>query len=150
MQAKNFYTEAELVKSNTTRIISIYNRTFNTNAFEEWFNPYEKRGMMIVLIIEAMIAYEITLLSPPDVDAESKPYKAVKVIVTPNGWAVVWQGIHARQAVGSKRAISDDHIRLMRNLRQDGESYVELEATFGMKASMVGKICRFERFAEVQ
>lgn len=148
MQTKNFYTLPELKKSNTSRLISIYNRIFKLNIWEEYFNPFEQRQMIILTIWAEMQALEIALLSPADVDTEPKRYSAVKLIVTPNGWAIIWQGVHAKQAT-NKRAISDDSIRLMRNLRQDGESYVELEAIFGMKASMVGKICRGERFAEV-
>ena len=37
--AKRFYTYAELIHRSTAQLIPIYNRLFNTNIWDEVFNP---------------------------------------------------------------------------------------------------------------
>lgn len=130
--AKTFYTYAELSKMNTQRLISTYNRIFNTNAFELFFNPYESRiDMLLELMDEMRLQKALSLL--PQMTGSVEKYQSLKIVVSADGFAILWN-------VGVKvtnRNVTDEQMTLIRELREDGETYKSISQYTGVSQTVV-------------
>lgn len=136
MIAASTYTYAQLSKSNTERLMRIYNRTFNTNAWEVFFNPYENRGNMIVELMEEfrlMKAMELLGEMPANIEK----YKSMKVVVTPDGYAIMW---NTGVKTAGNRKVTDEQMALIRELREDGETMEWIAQAVGIGKKMVFEV----------
>jgi len=50
MNTKTNYTHKELTHRSTAQLIAIYNRLFNTNIWDEMFNPFEARQEILMAL----------------------------------------------------------------------------------------------------
>lgn len=138
MNAKTAYSMKELTKRSTTQLIAIYNRVFNTNVWDELFNPYEARQEMILALYaetqaaEVLARWEATGFTP-------EPYEALRITVTNEGIAIVW---NTAEVIVNNRKFSDDVVAQVRALREDGESVDFIAKTFNMPKNRVYRICR--------
>lgn len=139
MTAKTLYTYAELSKMNSQRLINTYNRIFNTNAWNVFFNPYESRiDMLLELMDEMKLQKAMALLAPMTGSVEK--YKALKIAVSPEGFVILWN-------VGVKdgnRKVSDEQMALIRELREDGETYKQIAQYVGVPQIMVFRVLNGE------
>ena len=116
--AKTFYTDQELTKRSTAQLIAIYNRLFNDNAWDTWFNPFEHRMEIWMALWTEMRAQEVAALLTPE-DYAAEPYKAMKIVVSEQGMAVVW---NTGEMKPSHRRFTDAQAQLVRELAADGET----------------------------
>lgn len=145
MNAKTHYTHSELTRRSTEQLIRIYNRLFNDNAWDVWFNPFEHRQDMLLALYEEMVAQDIVARFA----AEAQPvarYKALKINITSDGWIVTWGKHHS--APVNNRKFSDQTISLVRSLRSEGESVDFISENFGMPRNRVYRICRGDVYAQ--
>lgn len=142
-QAKTFYTYAELAKRNTEALIRVYNRIFNTNAWEVFFNPYEHRSDMLVeLMADMRMQKALSLL--PAVDGPVEKYQAMKIVVSPEGFSVLWNvGVSE-----GNRKVSDEQMALIRELREDGETYKQIAQFVGVPQITVFRVLTGEYATE--
>lgn len=135
MTAKTFYTYSELSKMNTQRLISTYNRIFNTNAFELFFNPYENRtDMLLELMDEMRLQKALSLL--PQMTGSVEKYQSLKIVVSAEGFAVLWNvGV-----TEGNRKVSDEQMALIRELREDGETYKAIAQYTGVPQITVFRV----------
>lgn len=117
MNAKINYTHAELTHRSTTQLIAIYNRLFNTNIWDEMFNPYEARQEILMALFAEMRAQEVLAQLPETTCSE--PYKALKIVVSADGFAIIW---NTGEFSVSNRKVTDEQMRLIRQLSADGET----------------------------
>lgn len=142
--AKTTYTYTELVKRSTTQLIAIYNRLFNTNAWDMWFNPYEHRQDMLVDLMAEMDAQ--TVLAKWEAQgAPVKFQKPVLIQYEQTGIVIVWR---EQFVVNAARKFAADTVALVRQLRADGESVDMIAKQFGMPRNRVYRICRGDVYAE--
>lgn len=143
MTAKTFYTYAELSKMNTQRLISTYNRIFNTNAWELFFNPYESRiDMLLELMDEMQLQKALSLLAP--IDGSVEKYQAMKIVVSADGFAVLWNvGV-----ANGNRKVSEEQMSLIRELREDGETYKQIAQYVGVPQITVFRVLTGEYSTE--
>lgn len=133
--AKTFYTYAELSKMNTQRLISTYNRIFNTNAWELFFNPYENRtDMLLELMDEMRLQKALSLL--PQMTGSVEKYQSLKIVVSADGFAILWNvGVSE-----GNRKVSDEQMALIRELREDGETYKQIAQYAGVPQITVFRV----------
>lgn len=141
MQPKSIYTLPELKKSSTIRLISIYNRLFKLNAWEEFFNPYSARVQMLMEIWAEMEALEAAMAAPAVEKTERKPYKALEIVVTPNGFALIWT---AEKSKKNKVTINPAQMAVVRAMREDGETYSTIVAVTGLTKTSVFRVLKGE------
>lgn len=135
MNCKTTYTRPELTRRSTEQLIRIYNRLFNTNAFDEWFNPFEHRQDMLLALLAEMKAQK-ALAQYENVEIE--PYKALKLIVTADGIAILWnKGLQT-----GKRKVTEQQATLIRQLAEDGETYKTIVAITGVPQITVFRILK--------
>lgn len=144
MNAKTFYTHAELTKRSTTQLIAIYNRLFNTNIWEEMFNPYEARQEILLALFAEMSAQEI-VAQYTDADRNTPKHKALIINVTTEGFAIVWT---ADKPAQNNRKFDAQTISTVRSLLADGESVQFISSAFGMPRNRVYRIGRGEVYAQ--
>lgn len=138
--AKRFYTHAELTHRSTTQLIAIYNRLFNTNIWDEVFNPYEARQEILLALFAEMRAQEI-VAQYTDADRSAAPYKPLKIVVSYEGLVLVWTAdkktpkskITATQAAVARMLVEDD-----------GETYTYAAQVVGLSRVTVLRIMRNE------
>ncbi len=122
--AKRFYTQQELTKRSTTQLIAIYNRLFNTNVWDELFNPYEARQEILLALWCEMRAQEIVAQQIAS-GYSVEPYKAMKITVDQDGMSVVWNtGVIKNNNV----RVSAEQMALVRAFREDGLTMKEVAA----------------------
>lgn len=141
--AKILYTYAELSKMNTQRLTSTFNRIFNTTREANSLSSYDNRSeMLIELMAEMRIIKAMGLLPQNELPVE--PYKAMKIVVTPDGMAVLWNmGVS-----NNNRQISDEQMNLIRELREDGETYKQIARYVGVPQITVFRVLKGEYAAE--
>lgn len=141
--AKTLYTYAELSKMNTQRLTSTFNRIFNTTREINSLSSYDNRSeMLIELMAEMRLIKAMSLL--PQNEAPAEPYKAMKIVVTPDGMAVLWNiGVS-----NNNRQISDEQMNLIRELREDGETYKQIAQYVGVPQITVFRVLVGEYAAE--
>jgi hypothetical protein len=123
-----FYTHSQLTKRSTTQLIAIYNRLFNTNIWDEVFNPYEARQEILITLFAEMRAQEV-VAQMTDADRGAESYKAMKIVVSQDGMAVVWNTGEIK-ANNCKR--SPEQMRLIRELAAQGETYQWIADALGI------------------
>lgn len=128
MNAKTFYTHSELTKRSTTQLIAIYNRLFNTNIWEEMFNPYEARQEILLALFAEMNAQQV-LIRHTETNFSVEPYKAMKISVDHDGMSVVW---NTGEIKTSNVQVTTDQMALVRALREDGFTMKEVAALSGV------------------
>lgn len=135
MTAKTLYTYAELSKMNTQRLIATFNRIFNINAYELFFNPFEHRtDMLLQLMDEMRLQKALSLL--PAVDGPVEKYQAMKIVISPEGFSVLWNvGVSE-----GNRKVSDEQMALIRELREDGETYKQIAQFVGVPQITVFRV----------
>lgn len=143
MNAKTVYTYTELRKMNTTRLIATYNRIFNTNAYNVFFNPFENRTEMLLELMDEMRLIKAMSLLPDD-DRLPEPIKALKVVVSHEGIAIIWNTLEKT----NNRKLNDDQIALIRSLRQDGETHKQIAAYLGISQISVFHVLKGAYAAE--
>jgi hypothetical protein len=127
-----FYTHSQLTRRSTAQLIAIYNRLFNTNIWDDMFNPYEARQEIILALWVEMRAQEI-VAQFTDEDRSVEPYKAMKIVVSADGMAILWN-------VGTQvinRSFTDAQMRLVRELRTCGETYEQIAEMVGVSKKNV-------------
>lgn len=126
--AKRFYTQKELTHRSTAQLIAIYNRLFNTNIWDEMFNPYENRQEILMALFAEMRAQEI--VAQQNVNNYSiEPYKAMKIVIDHDGMTIVWNtGIVRNNNI----QVSSEQMILVRALREDGFTMKEVAAISGV------------------
>lgn len=144
MNAKTFYTHSELTKRSTTQLIAIYNRLFNTNIWDEMFNPYEARQEILLALFAEMRAQEI-VAQYTDADHNTPKHKALIINVTAEGFAIVWT---ADKPAQNNRKFDAQTISTVRSLLADGESVQFISSVFGMPRNRVYRIGRGEVYAQ--
>lgn len=126
--AKRFYTHAELTHRSTAQLIAIYNRLFNTNIWEEIFNPYENRQEILMALFAEMRAQEI-LNRQNESGYSVEPYKAMKITVDQDGMSITWNsGIVKNNNI----QVSVEQMALVRALREDGFTMKEVASISGV------------------
>lgn len=144
MTAKTFYTHQELTHRSTAQLIPIYNRLFNDNAWDVWFNPYEARQEMLIALFFEMRAQEIVAQYTDEDRSPVKPYKALEIVVSYEGLALVWT---ADKPNTNNRKFDAQTISTVRSLREEGESVNFICSAFGMPRNRVYRICRGDVYA---
>jgi hypothetical protein len=130
--ANTTYTYAQLVKRSTTQLIAIYNRIFNTNVWEELFNPYEHRMELLLALWAEMQAAKV-LAEWNAQGYEVEPYKALKITISPDGMAIVWN----TGMVSGNRRITDQQMSIIRELAAQGETMRWIADAMNMSLKMV-------------
>ena len=150
MNAKTTYTMKELTKRSTTQLIAIYNRVFNTNVWDEMFNPYEARQEMILaLYAETQAAEALARLNAREAAGQALPrYSGVKVQYMQDGVAIMWESKFTNPVASDSRKFDDATIAQVRQLRAGGESVDTIAKAFGMPKNRVYRICRGNVYAE--
>lgn len=139
--AKRFYTYAELTHRSTAQLIPIYNRLFNTNIWDEVFNPYEARQEILMALFAEMRAQEIVASYAPEPVTEIKPYKALEIVVSQSGMAIIWTADKKTQ----KSKITATQAAVARMLvEDDGETYTYAAQVVGLSRVTVLRIMRNE------
>jgi hypothetical protein len=141
MTTATVYTLAQITKRSTTQLIAMYNRVFNTNAWDEWFNPYERRQEMIMCLWAEMQAAQFV----EGAEQAAEPYRALEIRISQDGLALIWT---ANKPNENNRKFDDATISLVRSLREEGESVEFISATFGMPKNRVYRICRGDVYAQ--
>ena len=118
MTSKTTYTHQELTHRSTTQLIALYNRLFNTNIWDEMFNPYEYRQEIILALWAEMRAQEI-VAQFTDADRSAEKYQAMKIVVSADGMAIIW---NTGAFKVSNRKVTNEQMSLIRQLRADGET----------------------------
>lgn len=128
MNAKINYTHKELTHRSTAQLIAIYNRLFNTNIWDEMFNPFEARQEILMALFAEMRAQEV--LTQQNASGYSvEPYKAMKITVDQDGMSVSWNsGIVKNNNI----QVSAEQMALVRALREDGFTMKEVAALSGV------------------
>lgn len=150
MNVKSTYSIKELTKRSTAQLISIYNRVFNTNIWEDYFNPFEHRQEMIIaLYAETQAAEALEALNARETAGESLPrYNGVKIEYTQEGVAIIWGSKFTNPVASAARKFTAETIALVRQLRADGEDVTVIAKQFGMPKNRVYRICRGDVYAE--
>jgi len=133
--AKTFYTDKELTKRSTAQLIAIYNRLFNTNVWDEYFNPFEHRMEIWLALWTEMRAQEVVALLTPD-DYATEPYKAMKIVVSEQGVAVIW---NTGEFKVSNRKVTETQMQLIRKLQAD-ETMQAIADLLGIGKKMVFEV----------
>ena len=144
MNAKRFYTHAELTHRSTAQLIAIYNRLFNTNIWDEVFNPFEARQEILMALFAEMRAQEIAAQFT-DADKAAEKYKALEIVISQDGMAIIWT---ADKRKPNNQKFDAQTISTVRSLREDGESVNFICAVYGMPRNRVYRICRGDVYAE--
>jgi len=134
--AKTFYTDKELTRRSTAQLIAIYNRLFNTNVWDEYFNPFEHRMEIWMALWMEMRAQEVVALFTDADRGTGEKYKAMKINITPDGWIITW-GKHHSTTRKSNAKVNESQKTLMRQLKADGETYRWIADVFGITDSAV-------------
>lgn len=135
-QAKTFYTYAELAKRNTEALIRVYNRIFNTNAWEVWFTPYEHRTDMLVELMADMRMQKAHAMTA-DFVKPTEPIKAIKIVVSEEGIAILW---NEGPKFTGKRKVTDEQMEMIRALREDGETMQGIANVLGLTKITVFRV----------
>jgi len=145
MNAKINYTHQELTHRSTAQLIAIYNRLFNTNIWDELFNPYEARQEILMALFAEMRAQEI--LTQQNASGYSvEPYKAMKITVDADGISVVW---NTGTIKNNNIQVSVEQMALVRALREDGFTMKEAAALSGVPQITCFRILKGQYAIEV-
>lgn len=142
--AKTVYTYRELTRRSTEQLIRIYNRIFNVNAWDFWFNPCEHRGMMIVELMtefEGQKAIELWKAQGSPIVNRSKP---VEIVLSHQGMAVIWRAEEQPAMYGKQTAMSQAVMNLIRALREDGATYAEIVSITKISKTNVFRVLKGE------
>lgn len=142
---KRFYTYAELTHRSTAQLIPIYNRLFNTNIWDEVFNPYEARQEILMALFAEMRAQEVVAQFTDADRGTGERYKALEIRVSEEGFAIIWT---ANKRAPNNRKFDDQTISTVRSLRAEGESVEFISAVFGMPRNRVYRICRGDVYGQ--
>jgi len=128
MNAKTNYTHKELTHRSTAQLIAIYNRLFNTNIWDEMFNPFEARQEILMALFAEMRAQEIVAQQTAD-NYTVEPYKAMKIVVDHDGMSIVWNtGVIKTNNV----KVTEEQMALIRAYRDDGMKMKDIAAATGV------------------
>ena len=143
------YTLKDLKKRSTTQLIAIYNRLFNTNVWEETFNPYSERQSIILEIYAEMNAMRIAAVSREENSEpeERKPYRPLQITVSAeHGFVIVWTAL----VVKNNRKYEESMVWIIRNMfEHQGETPSNIAKILGMPRNRVYRICRYEVYADL-
>lgn len=145
MNSKTSYTHRELTRRSTDQLIRIYNRLFNTNAWDEWFNPYEHRQTMLVALMNEMNMLQIAAEYPAD-ETPVKRYKALEIVVSLDGIVIVWRA--DRPDRKNNRKYGKDIVREVFNMRAQGISIRAIANELQMKKNRVFRILNGTVYAD--
>ena len=148
MNAKTHYTQQELTRRSTEQLIRIYNRLFNDNAWDVWFNPFEHRQDMLLALYEEMVAQDIVARFVKSTEPVEK-YRAMKINITSDGWIITW-GKHHSAALVNNRKYSDFLVREVHNMRAAGVPMKKIGEELMMPTSRVFRILKGWVYADVQ
>lgn len=141
MNTKTFYTYAELTHRSTAQLIAIYNRLFNTNIWEETFNPYENRQEILIALFAEMRAQEIVAQYTEADRGNGEHYKALEIVISQEGMAIIWTADKKTQ----KSKITATQAAVARMLvEDDGETYTYAAQVVGLSRVTVLRIMRNE------
>lgn len=146
--AKTTYTYTELVKRSTTQLIAIYNRLFNTNAWDMWFNPYEHRQDMLVDLMAEMDAQKIVARFAQSAGPVER-YRTFKINITADGWIITWGKHHSASPVNNRK-YSEYIVREVHNMRAAGVPMKAIGDELMMPTSRVFRILKGWVYADVQ
>lgn len=146
MNAKTNYTHKELTRRSTAQLIAIYNRLFNTNIWDEMFNPFEARQEILLALFAEMRAQEI-VAQYTDEDLKVKKHKALEIVVSYEGIVLIWTADKPERP--NNRKYSNDIIREVRQLYTEGVSQRQICRELGLKPSRVFRIIKGWVYADV-
>lgn len=151
MNAKSTYTIKELTKRSTAQLISIYNRVFNTNIWEDYFNPFEHRQEMILaLYAETQAAEALEALNARETAGDPLPrYSGMKIEYTQEGVAIIWMSKFTNPVAADTRKYTTDVVKLVHEMRAAGISMRKIGQELDMKTSRVFRILKGWVYADV-
>lgn len=130
-------TVKELKRSSTEQIIKTFKKVTGNDAWEMFFNPFEERELMIVMIL----GHQNRVVPEKGLSIEFQ--------FTPEGF--VW-GLKSAKVITSgkkNRRTSEQVVKLIRQLRADGESIPTLAGWFGLSKPFVSNIINRKVFADI-
>lgn len=149
--AKRFYTHKKLTHRSTAQLMAIYNRLFNTNIWDEVFNPYENRQEILMALFAEMQAYEaLQRLNEQEASGQAIPrYQGMKIQFTPEGMVFQWVSAFINPAISATRKVDHDIVREVKRMYAEGISQRAICREFNLKPSRVFRIIKGWVYAEV-
>lgn len=147
MNTKTNYTYAELTHRSTAQLIAIYNRLFNTNIWEETFNPFEARQEILLALFAEMRAQEIVAQYTDADRGTGERYKALEIVATQGGLVIIWTADKPDKP--NNRKFSNDIVREVRQMYAEGIAQRQICRELGLKPSRVFRIIKGWVYADV-